>query len=207
VEEPLRRHARKFRAQIESGALCGSALHELIASIPYVERDAWVDELLGIELPPPDVELPRGAVPYLPCGVEEIVAMTRDAPIGRDDDLMDLGSGLGRVAILVHLLTGARTRGVEIQEPLVSRARARCRDLGLRDVSFIHADAAELELDGRVYFLYAPFNGAMLSRVVDRLEAVARCRPITIGAVGLELDVPWLTARRSSSVALALYDS
>jgi hypothetical protein len=46
-----------------------------------------------------------------------------------------------------------------------------------------------------------------LTRVVGRLEVVARRRSIVVGAVGLELDVPWLVARPSSSVALALYDS
>ena len=133
--------------------------------------------------------------------------MTLDAPIGRDDELVDLGSGLGRVAMLAHLLTGARTRGIEIQEPLVRRSRDRCVELGLGDVSFVHANAAELELDGRAFFLYAPFNGSMLSRVVERLAAVAKRRRIVVGTVGLELDASWLTSRTSSSVALSLYDS
>jgi SAM-dependent methyltransferase len=207
VDDAVRVRARTARAALADGALRGPALRELIVSAPFVERDAFVDELLQIEAPPPDAPLPRGAVPYLPCGVDEILAMVRDAPVGPSDELVDLGSGLGRVAILVHLLSGARTRGIEIQEALVRGATALAARLALRDVSFVHADAAQVELDGSRFFLYAPFEGAVLARVVDRLHAVARRRRIVVGAVGLELDVPWLAARQSSNVGLAIYDA
>jgi SAM-dependent methyltransferase len=209
VNDSLRLRARTARAEISSGALRGTALLELIRSIPIFDQDAWVDELLGIEEPPPDIpDLPRGSVPYLPSGVEEILAMVVEAPVQPDDELVDLGSGLGRVAILAHLLSGARASGVEIQEPLVRSARARCAELGLADVSFVHGNATEAALDGSIFFLYAPFNGEMLARVLRRLEEVARRRAIVLCAVGLELpDVPWLLPRETSSISLTLYDS
>lgn len=211
MDDSLRRQARAARAEITSGALCGAALRALLQSIPFLDRDAWVDELLGMAPPPSDaLDLPRGAVPYLPCGVDEILAMVQDVPVQPDDELVDLGSGLGRVAVLAHLLSGARTRGIEIQAPLVDRARATCADLALAPaaVSFVHGDAAEAELDGSIFFLYAPFGGATLARVIRHLQGVAQRRPIVVAAVGLELhDAPWLTARRTSSVALTLYES
>jgi SAM-dependent methyltransferase len=140
--------------------------------------------------------------------VEEILAMVQEVPLRPDDELVDLGAGLGRVVILAHLLSGARARGVELQEPLVGRARARAAELALPGVSFVHADAALAELDGSVFFLYAPFNGEVLARVVRRLEDVARRRAIVVAAVGLELhDAPWLRPRTSSCASLALYDS
>src|SRR5262249_53521494 len=155
-------------------ALRGAALLDLLRAVPLLDRDAWVDELLGIEPPPSDIpDLPRGSVPYLPCGVDEIVAMVREAPVGPQDELVDLGAGLGRVVLLVHLLSGARARGVEIQAPLVDLARARCAELALAAVSFVHGDAADCELDGSIFFLYAPFGGDVLARVVRRLEGVA----------------------------------
>ncbi len=200
---------RMARAEIESGALRGDALFELLLSAPFVDRDAWLDELLGFDEPPPDIaNLPRGAVPYLPSGVDEILAMVVEAPIEPDDELVDLGSGLGRVAILAHLLSGARACGVEIQEPLVRRARARCTELALPLVSFVHANAADIGLDGSIFFLYSPFNGEMLSAVLRRLGEVARRRPIVVCTVGLEFrGVPWLLARKTENVSLALYDS
>jgi SAM-dependent methyltransferase len=209
VDDSLRHRARTARAEIQSGALRGAALLELLLSVPFFDRDAWIDELLGIEQPPPDApDLPRGSVPYLPSGVEEILTTVLEVPVQPDDDFVDLGSGLGRVVLLAHLLSGARACGVEIQEHLVRSARARCDGLALGAVSFVHADAAGIDLDGSVFFLYAPFNGEMLTRVLHRLEAVARRRPIVLCAVGIEFrDVPWLHPRKTSSVSLTLYDS
>jgi SAM-dependent methyltransferase len=209
VDGSLRLRARAARAEIASGALRGAALRDAVLAVPFCDRDAWVDELLGMDPPPPDVpDLPRGAVPYLPCGVDEVLAAVHELPVRPGDELVDLGSGLGRMAMLAHLLSGARTHGIEIQAPLVDRARARCAALGLTAVSFAHGDAAGTALDGSVFFLYAPFNGDLLARVVRGLERVARRRPIALAAVGLELgDVAWLSARSASSAALTLYDS
>lgn len=220
MEESLQVIARSARAQIASGALRGAALLELLLSIPFLERDTFADAVLGIDPPPPDMpDLPRGSVPYLPSGVDEILAMLRDVPVGPSDVLVDLGSGLGRVLILTHLLTGARARGIGIQDHLVRSAKDRCAALRLEEVTFVHANAAEAatadtgtqveaDLDGSVFFLYAPCNGEMLTRLLARLERVARRRPIVVCTVGLELrDVEWLTPRRTTTVSLTLYDS
>lgn len=187
--------------------LRGPALLDRLRAIPFADRDAWVDDLLGIAAPPPDEDLPAGSVPYLPCGVDEIMTAVIEAPVGATDVLVDLGSGLGRVVMLAHLLTGARASGIEIQGHLVERARSRARDLGLDDVSFVHANVEDSALDGSVFFLYAPFNGQMLARVLERLETVARRRSLVVCTVHLELaGVAWL-AQRSTSGALTIYDS
>lgn len=209
VDPSLQRQAREAHAEVVSGALRGPALLERLLAVPYAERDAWLDELLGIaELPPDAPDLPRGAVPYLPCGVEAIVAMVREAPVGAGDVLVDLGAGLGRPLILAHLLSGARGHGIELQLPLVRSARQRCDALGLGAVSIVHGDAGETALDGSVFFLYAPCNGAMLARVVDRVAEVAERRPIVVATVDLELHgAAWLRPRTSSCSSLMLYDS
>ncbi len=199
MNDALRDLAQRAHAELASGALRGPAMAALLAAVPFLEHEESTDDA-------PD--LPRGAVPYLPCAVEDILDLVRSAPVHAEDELVDIGSGLGRVAILVHLLTGARTRGIEIQEQLVWSARARCEELALDRVSFVHANAAEIVLDGSIFFLYAPCNGAMLTSVLGRLEEAARRRPVVVAAVGLEFrDVPWLRPRPSTSVSLALYDS
>ncbi len=209
MDDSLRLLARAARTEIRSGALRGAALLERLLAVPPHERDAWTDELLRLEAPPPDVaDLPRGAVPYLPCGVEEIVTMVRELPLRASDELVDLGSGLGKVVMLAHLLCGARASGVEIQAPLVQGARERCAELGLDTISFLHANAADTELAGSVFFLNAPFNGQLLTAVLGRLEHVAHSRAIAVCTVGLELHgVPWLKPRSPSRVSLTLYDS
>lgn len=208
MDDSLQRQAQTARAEVVAGGLRGAALLDRLGAVPVGDRDAWVDALLAIEPPPPDVALPRGSVPYLPCGVDEIVAMVRELPVGAGDEVVDLGAGLGRVVVLAHLLTGAMARGIEIQAPLVARARQCSAALGLAAVSFVHADAADCELDGSVFFLYAPFGGDALACVIRRLEDLARRRPIAIAAVDLEIhDAPWLTARATSRTALTLYRS
>lgn len=195
------------RERIVAGTLRGDALFEVLLALPPRDREVWIDDVLAIPPPPPDRDLPHGAVPYLPAGVDEVLALVRDAPITATDNFVDLGAGLGRVQLLVHLLSGARAHGIELQPHLVERARLTCAALGLSAVTFDHANAAESELDGSVFFLYAPFNGDMLAQVTRRLETVARRRRIIVGTVDLELhDAPWLTARSSSRAALTLYD-
>jgi hypothetical protein len=210
ADASLRADARTARAAIASGGLRGKALLDRLLSVPPDRRDAWVDALLGIEGPPPEdvPDLPRGCVPYLPCGVEEILAMVADVPLRDDDALVDLGSGLGRVAILGHLLSGARACGVEIQEHLVHAARACAAALALPAVSFLHANATDAELDGSVFFLYAPFNGETLRHVLRRLRHVAARNPIALCAVGVEFrHEDWLLSRASSCAGVTVYES
>ncbi len=209
MNELLHRDAREAHQAVKAGSLRGPALVERLLAVPHADRNVWVDELLGLPEAPPDVpDLPQGSVPYLPAGVDEILTMVLQAPLRADDELVDLGSGMGRVAILAHLLTGARASGVEIQAPLVDRARSCCDGLGVSDVSFRRADAAETELDGSTFFLYAPFNGDTLTRVVRRLERVARRRPIAVCAVGLEFPSErWLRPRDMSCASITTYDS
>lgn len=207
VHDSLERQAQTARAAIVAGALRGTELIELIEAVPMVERNEWIDAVLGVAAPPADRNLPRGGVPYLPCGVDEIIAAVRDAPIRAGDVLVDLGSGLGRVAILGHLITGARAAGIEIQDHLVDAARTCSTALHLPEVSFVHADASEVELEGTVFFLYAPFNGDLLKRVLARLQATARRHPIVVCTVGMALDeAPWMSPRDTSSVALTIHD-
>jgi hypothetical protein len=112
------------------------------------------------------------------------------------------------VVMLAHLLSGARGRGIEIQAGLVDRARAGCAALGLSAISFGHGNAADVELDGSVFFLYSPFGGDTLARVVHHLEGVAQRRPIVVAAVGFELPAAtWLIARATPCRALTLYES
>lgn len=183
-------------------------LRARLEAIPVAERDVWVDTFLGLPAVPPDEPLPRGAVPNLPAGVAEILAVLDAVPVTADDQFVDLGSGLGRVVMLASLLTGARAHGIEIQGSLVEHARRCAAKLGLSAVTFDHANAEEVELDGSVFFLYAPFNGAMLRRVLARIDAVARRRALVVCTVDFELhDVPWLRARPATHHALTLYDA
>lgn len=188
--------------------LRGDALRDALLAVSPEDRDAWVDRLLGLGEPPEDSRLPDGGVPYLPAGVDEILSAIREVPITRQDTLVDLGSGLGRVVMLTHLLTGCRAHGIEVQPALVEQANACARRLQLREVTFEQADASTAELDGSVFFLYAPFNGALLKQVLARLEQLARRRSFRVCTVDLSLDqVRWLRGLPADNLALGVYVS
>lgn len=207
MDAALHRLARDSRAQIVAGELRGVALDRLLRSVPPLDLDPFVDELLAIDPPPPDVDLPPGAVPYLPCGAGEILAFAADLALGHTDTVIDLGAGLGRVVFLVHLLCGAKAIGIEIQDQLIARAKETRHELRATGVELVHASFVDVELEGSAVFMHAPCNGAMLARVLDRVAALAQRRSIAVGTVGFELDVSWLAAVPSSRPALALYRS
>jgi Histone methylation protein DOT1 len=186
--------------------LRGDGLLRRLRAVAYDDRDAWVDALLGLPDAAPDEMLPRGGVPYIPCAVSEILDLVREVPLRPEDVLVDLGAGLGRVLMLAHLLSGARGRGVEIQQHLVDAARACAAARGLGGVTFEQGDAKDAALEGTVFFLYSPFNGETLQAVLRKLEALAKTQRVTIVSVDLELPgQSWLRERPVENPALALY--
>ncbi len=201
--------AREARARIRSGELRGDALRELLLALPPRDRDVFADVMLALEeAPAEDVDLPRGSVAYLPAGVDAILAVAELVPLRPGDAFVDLGSGLGRVVLLAHLLSGASARGIEIQPHLARAARGAAAHLGLPDVTFAHANAADTSLEGDVFFLYAPFNGPMLQDVLRRLEDVARRHAVVVVTLDLGLDaIPWLSRRTTSAAPLVVYDA
>jgi SAM-dependent methyltransferase len=181
-----------------------------LASLPARERDAAIEEHLGIASPLPS-SVPPGEhlIGYHASGVAAIVRAIVEVPVAADDVVVDLGAGLGKVVLLAHLLTGARARGIELQPALVARARAAASHLGV-DVAFELGDARTADVDdGTVFFLYAPFTGPVLSRVVERLRAVADRHAIVVCALAVELnrDARWLVPRPIDSFWLSIYDS
>jgi len=159
-------------------------------AVPPEEREAWIDEFLGVgdPLPADGPALQPGNVPYMPCGVETLLAVIEHARITERDVFVDVGCGLGRAAAFVHLMTGASAIGVEVQPHLAGRARELARRSGAR-VDVIEGDATRLAgaLErGTVFFLYCPFSGERLNGFVGELEPIARAHPIRICAV----DVP-----------------
>lgn len=183
-----------------------------LMSVPAHERDAWLDLLLGLgPIPDDGPELPRGCVPYLPCCVDALLRMVEHADVQASDVFVDIGSGVGRAAALVHLLTGAAAIGLEVQPNLVHTARELAARLhGLR-YSPVEGDAVRLTgyiTIGSIFFLYCPFSGSRLEQVLDDLEPIARTRQIRICCVDLSLPPrPWLTLAAPPCEDLAVYRS
>jgi ubiquinone/menaquinone biosynthesis C-methylase UbiE len=150
-------------------------------------------------------------VPYLPCPVASVLEALEQANVIREDVFVDVGSGLGRAALLAHLASGANCIGLEIQATLVRAARERADWLGLSQLQFLQGDAAELVRDitvGTVFFLYCPFGGNRLQRFLDGLEQIARVRSIRVCCVDMPpLKARWLTRLPSTSSLVDVYRS
>jgi SAM-dependent methyltransferase len=206
LEQADARLHRRLRAAIRAGH--GPALfrrwHQETDAAPRGEGYDALDELVAgvLRLADPGSELLPLApemVFYQPTPARHVLDMlVRTAP-GQRDVLVDLGSGLGHVPMLAALCTGARAVGVEWQPAYVACARRAARALRLDGVRFVAADAREADLSlGTLFFLYTPFDGAVLRTVLDALRAQAARRPIRLCTFGpcsrIVAGEPWLRA-------------
>ena len=212
VDAVHRQGAERMRERITSAPPTPAVFRAALLEVPPAERDAWVDLVLGLESIPDDgPELPRGCVPYVPCGVDALLRVVEHAGVGVSDVFVDIGAGVGRAAVLVHLSSGASAIGLEIQPALVRVGRAVIARFPALRVALIEGDAAVLTrsiADGTVFFLYCPFSGARLETVLDDLEAIARTRQIRVCCVDLPLPPrPWLTLVSPAFEDLAVYSS
>jgi hypothetical protein len=212
VEETHRRSAEWIRSLLLNTQVTPAVFRTALTSVPPTERDAWLDLVFGLDAFPDDgPELPRGCVPYLPCSVNALLRMVEHAGVQASDVFVDVGSGVGRAAALVHLLTGASAIGLEIQPALVLASRDLTTRLNVLRFSPVEGDAALLTgfiTIGSIFFLYCPFSGDRLEKVLDDLEPIARTRQIRVCCVDLPLPPrPWLTLASPPSGDLAVYRS
>lgn len=152
----------------------------------YDALDALVAGILAVDEPVPDASrLPADMVFYQPTPARHIVDAVRLAALTPGDQVLDLGSGLGHVPLLMRILSGATVTGVEREPAYVDGARAAALALGLDGVHFTCADAREVDFSqADVFYLFTPFIGAVLRDVVARIEAEARKRPLRVLALG-----------------------
>ncbi|HXJ19213.1 MAG TPA: class I SAM-dependent methyltransferase [Polyangia bacterium] len=204
--------ARAVRRALERGLHAPPAFRASLLAVPARDRDAWIDRALGLdEIPLDGPALPAGGVPYLPCSADTLLRVVDEAPVRSTDVFVDVGAGPGRAMALVHLLTGARAVGLEVQPELARAARALTSRLGLSRVRCIQGDAATTAArmaDGSVFFFYCPFSGARLAKVLDDLEPIARTRPLRVCCVDLPLPPrPWLTRQPGPDGELEIHRS
>jgi hypothetical protein len=163
----------------------GEAATQLTAlDLDYL--DVFFNGVLGLDEPPEETRtlLPE-MIAYYPTPARVILALIEYARLSTDDVFYDLGAGLGRVAMLVGLLTPARVKGIEFEPAYCTYATQRAHSLRLSRVSFVNTDARLAEYtDGTCFFLYTPFTGRLLQTVLLQLRAEARTRPLLIATYG-----------------------
>ena len=190
---------RRLRSGIRTGTVTQGQLRRLLESNSRYRRgdgacmhwgaeaaDALAAGLLGSDCPPQpwdggDSEM----IHYESTPVSATLELVDRVPLSCGDRFVDIGSGLGQVVLLVHLLTGVAAVGLEVVPAYVEQARGEAESLGIDGVSFSEGDARGADLcGGTVYFLFSPFKGQMLQTVLNRLRQEARARRLTVCSFG-----------------------
>ena len=189
----------RLREQLVMGNTTGPILRHLcetyvghVAHTPTWEDldadylDIFINGLLGINRIPEETKtLQPGMIGYHPTPARVIFTLIAHAHLRAHDVFYDLGAGLGRVALLVGLLSTAQARGIEFEPAYCAYAQQLAHSLRLSRVTFLNVDAREADYtDGTVFFLYTPFTGHLLHTVLARLHTVASTHPIIIAAYG-----------------------
>jgi Histone methylation protein DOT1 len=152
----------------------------------YDALDTFVNGLIGIDTEPQETRpiLP-GMIGYQATPARVILTFIAQVNLTGNDVFYDLGSGLGRVVMLVGLLSDAQARGIEFEPAYCTYAQQRASRLGLSQVRFINADARAADLsEGTVFFMYTPFTGNILTAVLERLQQEAQARSFVLVTYG-----------------------
>lgn len=184
--------------------------------IGYDNLDVFINRLFPVQsIPEPTIDREPEMVCYQKTPARIVFELVENFEFAPEDVFFDVGSGLGLVAILVHLLTGIRTIGVEVEPSFCEYARQCATELRLAGVSFINADARKADYsEGTVFFMFTPFKGKIFQEVMAALRKQSQQRKITIMTYGhCTADVAsqnWLaraTAPRDDIYTLAIFTS
>jgi hypothetical protein len=179
-----------IRCEIQRGAGAEILLPWVPAGLAHGESYDYLDELtIGVfQFEEPDagvVALGAEMVAYQPTPARHIFDLIERTALTERDVLVDLGSGLGHVALLASICTSARSIGIELDPAYIDCARRSAEGLNLNNVTFLQQDVRTADLSGgTVFYLYTPFTGTILRTVLDSLRREATRRPIRICTFG-----------------------
>jgi len=191
---------QKLQMKIQKGSLKRSVFKNLaqeFAGIKSVSRDnleapgydnldILTNGLFPIQtIPEPTKDLETEMVPYQKTPARIVFELAEKCGFRKTDVFFDLGAGLGQVAILINLLTGIKSKGVEFEPAFCNYASACAATLNLNDVTFINADVRNADYSGgTIFFMYSPFKGGMLREVLSILKNRSSKRKIKIFTYG-----------------------
>lgn len=163
-----------------------AGLEETAPGLGYDYRDEVVSGVLQLREPgePRFHPLPE-MVFYQPTPVRHILRLLAASEFSQADVFVDLGSGLGHVALLASILTRVRSFGIEVEPAYVAIPQQCTKRLQLDRVTFVCGDARSEDLfNGTVFYLYSPFTGLILTDALNKLKNECAGRQIRICALG-----------------------
>jgi SAM-dependent methyltransferase len=160
---------------------------ELRAALTATPPQLWHPLVLRIldlhEPPPAEHDRDQQMVAYVATHANSVLELCTQ--LGPGDRLLDLGSGLGLVVLLVAWLTAAEAHGVEIDPGYVRFAEERGRRFSLQRARFTLGDLRTADLgDPTAVYLFYPARGELLDAILSRVRSLAERRPLRIFSTG-----------------------
>ncbi|MCB0167600.1 MAG: class I SAM-dependent methyltransferase [Anaerolineae bacterium] len=191
---------QRLRADIRAGLCAGPLLKSVLdkyaggdtngsSDSPEIGYDSLDVLINGLLLSPAVITETKARepemIPYQQTPARMMLELVEKAPLTEQAVFYDIGSGLGQVPTLVHLLTGATAKGIEFEPAYCDYARACAADLNLSAIEFINADARTVDYsDGTVFFMYTPFVGSLLQTVLEKLQRETHSKVVWVCTYG-----------------------
>jgi len=189
---------KKMRENIWSGKCRGTAFRNMVneyvglnlnghnEEAGYDNLDLFINGLLPLHaLPQQTKELEPEMVYYQKTPARIVFELNERCNFTKQDVFVDLGSGLGQIAILVNLLSGVTAKGIEFEPAFCEYAKACAAELNLPDITFINTDARQADYsEGTVFFMFTPFKGVIMQEVLALLKKESIQRKITVITYG-----------------------
>lgn len=117
-------------------------------------------------------------VPYVPTAQRVVDKMLELAKIGKDDYLIDLGSGDGRIPITAAQRFGIRAMGVDLNPERIMEAEANAEKAGVSDkVNFVQGDLFKTDFSKATVltlYLLPEVNLKLRPRILKELQPGTR---------------------------------
>lgn len=176
-------------ALLASGCTCESE-PRAASPAPVPTRSAPAPAAPAARPPPLDAAAALASVDveFIATPPEVVARMLTLAEVGKDDLVVDLGCGDGRIVVMAAQRFGARARGIEIDPSQVVRAREAVRRAGVGDrVQIVHGDIFDADIsDATVVtlFLSETVNTKLLPKL-RTLKSGARVVSHDFGIIGV----------------------
>ena len=116
--------------------------------------------------------------PYVPTPQDVVERMLAIAKVGKNDVVVDLGSGDGRLVITAAKQFGARGVGIDIDPARIAEGRANAKQAGVESlVEFRQEDALQADLSQATVvtlYLLSSSNVKLRPRLLSQLKPGAR---------------------------------
>ncbi|MBI2377253.1 MAG: hypothetical protein HYV07_24850 [Deltaproteobacteria bacterium] len=186
--------------------------NELLADLDRLnpaEIDPFVLRLLSLDkVPARETERSAGMVHYLPSPFSSILELA--SRVGPDDLLVDVGSGLGLIPVLVAWISGARTRGIELEPAYHRGALALASRVPVSRVELVEADCRRVSYaDATFVYVYDTIRERLLDELLEKIELDTRGRAVRLASRGMSTPTfdasSWLEKVEVTVTGTSLY--